>query len=40
MSRLLPLDDEGGAYNVVACRDIEEEEFSPFGSDKDWGLHR
>ena len=39
MSRLLPLDDEGGAHNMVACRDVEEEGFSPFGSDGDWGRH-
>ena len=37
VSRLLPLDDEGGAHNVVACCDIEEEGFSLFGSDEDWG---
>ena len=36
VSWLLPLDDEGGAYNMVACCDVEEERFSPFRSDKDW----
>ena len=36
VSRLLPLDDEGDAYNMVACHDIEEEGFSLFGSDEDW----
>ena len=37
MSWLLPLNDEDDAYHVVACHDVEEERFSPFGSDKDWG---
>ena len=37
MSRLLPLDDNGGTHNMVACRDVEEEGFSSFGSDEDWG---
>jgi len=34
VSQLLPLDDEGDAHNVVACRDLEEG-FSPFKSDED-----
>ena len=33
-SRLL-FDDEGGAHNVVVCRDVEEKGFSLFGSDED-----
>ena len=37
VSQLLPSDDQGSAHHMVACRDIEEEGFSPFGSDKDWG---
>ena len=37
VSWLLPFDDQGGAYHMVAGRNIEEEGFSPFGSDKDWG---
>ena len=37
VSWLLPLDDEGGAHNVVACHDVEEEGFFPFRSDEDWG---
>ena len=37
VSQLLPFDDEGGAHNVVVCRDVEEEGFSPFGSNEDWG---
>ena len=37
VSRLIPLDDDGGTHNVVACRDVEEEGFSPFRSDEDWG---
>ena len=37
VSRLLPFDDLGSAHHVVACRDVEEEGFSSFGSDKDWG---
>ena len=37
VSWLLPFDDQDGAHHVVACRDIEEEGFSPFGSDEDWG---
>ena len=37
VSWLLPLDDQGGAHDVVACRDVEEEGFSLFGSDEDWG---
>ena len=36
VSRLLSFDDQGGAHNMVACHDIEEEGFSPFGSDEDW----
>ena len=40
VSRLLPLDDDGGAHNVVACRDVEEEGFSLFESDEDWGRHQ
>ena len=36
-SWLLPFDDEGGAHNVVVYHDVEEEEFSLFGSDEDWG---
>ena len=37
VSRFLPLDDQGGAHHMVACRDVEKEGFSPFGSDEDWG---
>ena len=37
VSRFLPFDDQGGAYHMVAVHDIEEEGFSPFGSDEDWG---
>ena len=37
VSWLLPFDDLGGAHHMVACCDIEEEGFSPFGSDEDWG---
>ena len=36
-SQLLPFNDEGGAHNVVICHDVEEEGFSPFGSDENWG---
>ena len=36
-SWLLPFDDEGSAHNVVVCCDVEEEGFSLFGSDEDWG---
>ena len=25
---------------MVVCRDVKEEGFSPFGSDKDWGRHQ
>ena len=35
LSWLLPLDDEGGAHNVVAGHDVQEEGFSPFGNDED-----
>ena len=35
VSRLLPFDDQGSAHHMVACRDIEEEGFSTFGSDED-----
>ena len=37
VSWLLPLDDQGDAYNMVAGRDIEEKGFSLFGSDEDRG---
>ena len=37
VSRFLPLYDQGGAHHMVTCRDIEEEGFSPLGSDEDWG---
>ena len=37
VSWFLPLDDQGSAYHMVAGRDIEEEGFSPFRSDKDRG---
>ena len=37
VSQLLPFDDQGSAYHMVACRNVEEEGFSPFGSDEDWG---
>ena len=37
VSRLLPFDDQGGAHHMVARYDIEEEGFSPFRSDEDWG---
>ena len=37
VSWLLPLDDQGGAYNMVAGRDIEEKGFSSFRCDKDRG---
>ena len=40
VSWLLPLDDEGSAHNMVACRDVLEEGFSLFGGDKDWGRHQ
>ena len=40
VSRLLTFDDLGGAHHVVACRDIEEEAFSPFRSDEEWGRHQ
>ena len=36
-SWLLPFNDEGSTHNMVVCRDVEEEGFSLFGSDKDWG---
>ena len=39
VSRLLPFDDQGSAYHMVAGHDVEEEGFSPFESDQDWG-HR
>ena len=37
VSWLLPFDDQGGAHPMVARHDIEEEGFSLFGSDEDWG---
>ena len=37
VSWFLPFDDQGGAYHMVAGHDVEEEGFSLFGSDKDWG---
>ena len=37
VSWLLPFDDKGGAYHMVAGHDVEEEGFSPFRSDEDWG---
>ena len=35
VSWLLPFDDQGGAYHMVAGHDIEEEGFSPFRSYED-----
>ena len=35
VSRLLPFDDQRGTYHMVAGHDVEEEGFSPFGSNKD-----
>jgi hypothetical protein len=35
--RLLPFDNQGGAHHMVARCDVEEEGFSLFGSDEDWG---
>ena len=37
VSRLLPFDDQGSAHHMVARCDVEEEGFSPFGSNEDWG---
>ena len=37
VSRFLPFDDQGSTYHMVAGHDIEEEGFSQFGSDEDWG---
>ena len=37
VSWLLPFDDHSGAYHMVAGHNVEEEGFSPFGSDRDWG---
>ena len=37
VSWLLPFDNQGGAYHMVAGCDVEEEGFSLFRSDKDWG---
>ena len=37
VSRLLPFDDQRGAYYMVAGHNVEEKGFSPFGSDKDRG---
>ena len=37
VSLLLPFNEQGGAHHMVACCDVEEEGFSPFGSDEDWG---
>ena len=37
VSQLLPFDDQSGAHHMVACRDVEEDGFSLFGSNKDWG---
>ena len=36
VSRLLSFDDLGSAYHMVACRGIEEDGFSPFGSNEKW----
>ena len=38
LSQLLPFDDQGSTHHMVACRDVKEERFSPFGSNEDWGL--
>ena len=40
VSRLLPFDDQGGAHHIVARCNVEEEGFSSFGSDEDWGQHQ
>ena len=40
VSWLLPFDDQGSAHHVVACHDVEEEGFSLFESDEDWGRHQ
>jgi len=37
VSWFLPFDDQGGTHHMVACCDVKEEGFSPFGSDEDWG---
>ena len=37
VSWLLPLDDQRGAYHMVAGRDVEEKGFSLFGSDEKRG---
>ena len=37
VSWLLPFDDQGGAHQMVGCCDVEEEGFSLFRSDEDWG---
>ena len=37
VSWLLPFDDQGGAHHMVPCHDVEEEGFSLFRSDEDWG---
>jgi len=37
VSWFLPFNDQGSAYHMVVGRDIEEEGFSSFGSDEDWG---
>ena len=35
VSWFLPFDDQG-----VACHDVQEEGFSLFGSNEDWGRHQ
>ena len=40
VSRLLPFDDQRGAYHMVAGHDVEEKGFSPFGSDEDRGCRQ
>ena len=37
VSRLLPFDDQRGAYHMIVGRDVEEKGFSPFRSDEDRG---
>ena len=37
VSRLLPFDDQRGAYHMVAGGDVEEKGFSLFRSDEDRG---
>ena len=40
VSRLLSFVDQGDAHHMVACCKVEEEGFSLFGSDEDWGQHQ